>query len=437
MAFAWMDDRWLRKADDGSELGKTLRRKLDKASNPMMVDVPAKYRTAKYGVGKRWRVVWRVPGDDGIAVQKSKSFSSYRDAEEYMSAMEDDLRRGRYRRPEDAKRTVGEVARLWFASKVNIRSSTLNRYRRDWAHYVEPRWADMPLSSVQPVAVQAWVEQLRNGTAPTTVGMRVALSPNSIRAIVRVVLGGVMGYAVKQGWADSNPVDAVSLPRITSKSDDMHLLTIGEVERLAQAAENVGKRDDSRHWENGAIIRWQAYVGTRIGEALALRVGDVDFERRRARVRETWSDGDDEPVLALPKNGHERTVAWPEALEPALRRLCSERGRDRFLFAAPRGGAWSVRNWRNRVWAPALKASGLEPHVTIHDLRHTYASLAIRAGADVKTLQAQLGHSSAAMTLDVYAALWPEQLGVVADAVDAAIKAEALTASDGSYNLEA
>ena len=406
MAFAWMDDRWLRKADDGSELGKTLRRKLDKASNPMMVDVPAKYRTAKYGVGKRWRVVWRVPGPDGRPIQKSKSFDSYRDAESYLAAMEDDLRRGRYRRPEDAKRTVGEVAQMWFDAKVNIRASTLNRYRRDWGHYVEPRWASMPLSAVQPAAIQTWVAQLQNGTAPTTVDERVAMSPSSIR-----------------GWVESNPVDAVTLPRITVKTADMHLLTVREVERLAEAAEHVGRRADSRHWENGALIRWQAYVGTRIGEALALRVGDLDFTRRRARVRETWSDGDGEPVLTLPKNGHERTVAWPAVLEPSLKRMCAGRERTDFLFAAPRGGAWTVRNWRNRVWTPALKASGVDKNVTIHDLRHTYASLAIRAGADVKTLQAQLGHSSAAMTLDVYAALWPEQLGTVADAVNAAIEA--------------
>ncbi|MDM8323461.1 tyrosine-type recombinase/integrase [Bifidobacterium pullorum] len=58
----------------------------------------------------------------------------------------------------------------------------------------------------------------------------------------------------------------------------------------------------------------------------------------------------------------------------------------------------------------------------VHSLRHTYASIAIKAGADVKTLQAQLGHATAAMTLDVYAALWPENLGTVADAVNTAIE---------------
>lgn len=61
--------------------------------------------------------------------------------------------------------------------------------------------------------------------------------------------------------------------------------------------------------------------------------------------------------------------------------------------------------------------------VTIHSLRHTYASIAIAAGADVKTLQRQLGHSSATITLDTYAALWPERLEEVASAVETAVRA--------------
>jgi integrase/recombinase XerD len=58
--------------------------------------------------------------------------------------------------------------------------------------------------------------------------------------------------------------------------------------------------------------------------------------------------------------------------------------------------------------------------ITIHSLRHTYASIAIANGADLKTLQQQLGHGSATVTLDTYAGLWPERLNKIADAVDQA-----------------
>lgn len=73
------------------------------------------------------------------------------------------------------------------------------------------------------------------------------------------------------------------------------------------------------------------------------------------------------------------------------------------------------------MWRHALAACGLDggDRPNIHSLRHTYAALAIQAGCDVKTLQQQLGHSSAQITLDVYAFLFPDRLTEVADAISA------------------
>lgn len=72
-----------------------------------------------------------------------------------------------------------------------------------------------------------------------------------------------------------------------------------------------------------------------------------------------------------------------------------------------------------RVWRKALNFAGMENEgITIHSLRHSYASIAIANGADVKTLQKQLGHASATITLDTYAGLWPERLNEDTDAVN-------------------
>ena len=78
-------------------------------------------------------------------------------------------------------------------------------------------------------------------------------------------------------------------------------------------------------------------------------------------------------------------------------------------------------NFRHRVLVPATRAAGLEG-VSAHDLRHTAASLAIAAGANVKVVQQMLGHASAAMTLDVYAGLFGDDLETVADSLDAAAR---------------
>ena len=95
-------------------------------------------------------------------------------------------------------------------------------------------------------------------------------------------------------------------------------------------------------------------------------------------------------------------------------------GDDDWLFRATRGGNVWTNTWRTRIWNKAVKAAGMEDAgVTIHSLRHTYASFAIAQGADVKTLQMQLGHSSPSITLNTYTALWPERLDDVADAIGA------------------
>lgn len=92
-----------------------------------------------------------------------------------------------------------------------------------------------------------------------------ALKPRSIRNIVRVVMGGVLGHALKQGYITANPMQSVATPRVVDDDDDMVFLSIPEVEDLAIEAGRV-KNDP----QDTLIVRWQAYVGPRIGETFAL-----------------------------------------------------------------------------------------------------------------------------------------------------------------------
>jgi integrase len=95
------------------------------------------------------------------------------------------------------------------------------------------------------------------------------------------------------------------------------------------------------------------------------------------------------------------------------------------MFTAPGGGVLCNHNFRRRVFMPAAETVGV-PGLTQHDLRHTADSLAVQAGANVKAVQRMLGHASAAMTLDVYAWLFGDDLDAVADRLDeAAVRARA------------
>ena len=90
------------------------------------------------------------------------------------------------------------------------------------------------------------------------------------------------------------------------------------------------------------------------------------------------------------------------------------------MFTAPEGGVLRNTNFRLRFFDPAAEKVGLVG-LTPHELRHTAASLAIAAGANVKAVQLMLGHASAAMTLDLYAGLFADDLDAVADRLDRAV----------------
>jgi integrase len=106
-----------------------------------------------------------------------------------------------------------------------------------------------------------------------------------------------------------------------------------------------------------------------------------------------------------------------------------DKGRDDLVFTDMRGGVLRNSNWRARVFEPTVrkchKSDESFPSITPHDLRHTAASLAVSARANVKAVQRMLGHAKASMTLDVYADLFDADLDDVAVNLDAAIRAAA------------
>lgn len=411
-----IDDLWLKNDDDGNPPSRAAKRSLANSRDPMKANVPEKWRKSRYGVGMRWRCHWTIV-KDGRRVQRVKQLARLAEAQEYAAAMEDDIRRGRYRDPRQELRVLDDVAGEWLASKVDLKPGTAGRYARELRLYILPKWGGMTLRELRPDMLQEWVGQLMDGGYPAALPDgrdSKPLSARSIRNIMKVVLKGIFDYAVSNGWIGENPVDRVTVPKIVS-DDDMVFLSVREVELLADEAEKIGKPVD------GLLVRWQAYTGCRIGESLALKVGDVDVDRRRARIGRTWTDdGHGGSMLGTPKNGKARNIAIPRFLMPQIKAQMDGMGDDDWLFRATRGENVWTNAWRTRIWNKAVKAAGMEDAgVTIHSLRHTYASFAIAQGADVKTLQMQLGHSSPSITLNTYTALWPERLDDVADAIGA------------------
>ncbi|MDJ0345949.1 tyrosine-type recombinase/integrase [Streptomyces sp. H10-C2] len=280
---------------------------------------------------------------------------------------------------------------------------TVADYRELLDNYVLPYWGTWQVAAIRWDDVSEWVDQLC--TKPGVSGRM--LGPARIVKIYRV-FAGAMKHAVKSHRIAVSPVTEHDLPR-ADEDDDHVYLTHEQLEALADAA-----------GEYRLLVLVLGYSGIRWGEAIAVKVGRLSVDTRRIRVAQAYSDVKGKLELGPVKTHEKRSAPIPRSFAEELRPLQTGRALDALLFTAPEGGPLRYRNFRSRVFDRAVVAAGLGGlGITPHKLRHTAASLAIAAGADVKVVQLMLGHKSAAMTLDVYGHLWPDRLDEVADVLDA------------------
>jgi integrase len=234
--------------------------------------------------------------------------------------------------------------------------------------------------------------------------------PKSATVTIRAfgVLAAILDVAVRDRRISNNPARGVKLPRKTPKR--RAYLTARQVELLAASS-----------GENSTLILTLAYTGLRWGEAIALRVSSVDALRRRFLVEENAVTVGATIHVGSPKTHERRSVPFPRFLSEPIARGCEGKGRDQLLFG--NGLTYLPKPHTDHGWfrRAILGARALDagfPDITPHELRHTAASLAISAGATPKAVQRMLGHASAAMTLDVYADLFEDDLDAVSDRLD-------------------
>lgn len=225
----------------------------------------------------------------------------------------------------------------------------------------------------------------------------------------------VLGAAVEDKRIPRNPCVGVRLPK--RKHSDRGYLSHDQVAALASAVERRGE-----------VVRFLAYTGLRWSEMAALRVQDFDMLRRRVNVSRSVTECGG-LVWSTPKTWERRSVPFPAALCNELAALMVGKVREDLVFTDQCGGVLRNSNFRARVFRPAVAkcqaADATFPTITPHDLRHTAASLAVSAQANVKAVQRMLGHAKASMTLDIYADLFDEDLDSVADRLNSAIHATA------------
>lgn len=167
------------------------------------------------------------------------------------------------------------------------------------------------------------------------------------------------------------------------------------------------------------MILFLGTTGLRIGEALALRVEDLDVANSSVSVKRSWTkDVTGRRILgSSTKTGTSRVVpVAPHVLE-SLRPFFESKKAEDWLFIGSRGNVMDYDWLRQRVFMPAAKKLGLTG-ITIHSLRHTCASLLIKLKAPVTTVSYILGHASVKMTLDTYGHYYEDDVASWMSALD-------------------
>lgn len=342
------------------------------------------------GAGKRWEVRYRTPER---RTTRKRGFTSKRQAQDFAATVEVEKITGSYVAPSAGRISFGDVAEKWIASKVNLSESTAARYRSALDVHLLPRFKTTPLADVTRERLRIWVADMAENRSASTTRTNV------------MVMSQILDQAVQDSRIVSNPCDGLDLPKL--EHQERRYLTFEQVDLLAKAA-----------GDHGLLVYVLGYCGLRFGEAAALTVSDVNVGRARLRIHRSATVVNSKIVVSSTKSNKGRDVPVPRFLVDMLTEHIDGKSAAELLFPDSRGGYMRAGNVRRRWWDAAVKESGVHEGLTLHEMRHTAASLAITAGANIKTLQRMLGHASAALTLDRYGHLFDDDLGMVADQLD-------------------
>ena len=290
--------------------------------------------------------------------------------------------------------TVAEHLEVWLRNHagVRVRRRTLEGYRANVQRYVVPRIGRIPLQRLTAGHVQemeSWL--LREGGA-----RRQGLSPVTVLQVHRI-LSGSLRWAVRLGLVGRNVVESVDPPRAVRK--EVRFLEWLEVHRFLEEISDPLYQ---------CLVLVDVQTGLRQSELLGLQWRDIDLAARALSVRRAlikFPSGGME--LAAPKSGSARVVDLPpESVEALSMRLPSGGSvGGNFVFCHPNGAPLDPDRVTQTFWSMARRA-GLRDF-RFHDLRHTHASLMLSQGVHLKIVSERLGHSSIAVTGDLYSHVLP------------------------------
>ena len=352
--------------------------------------------------------------ETGKPVRKYFYGRTRKEVQEKINEVAPKVAAGTYREP--TKMTVAEWFTTWLNDymKPSLRPTTWESHKYQVDGHIIPALGHLRLAQLQTAHIQRlYNDKLQGGRLDGKPG---GLSPKSVRYI-HTVIHSCLEQARKESMITINPAGAVRLPKL-EKPEIKYLGT-------AEAAIFLAMARESKHF---AAFYLALSTGMRRGELLALRWKDIDFEAEQLTVNQglVRISGKglvfQEPKTALSN----RVISLAPAVAQVLKEHREQQTDGRIMagaaynseldlvFSNELGEPICPRAF-TRVFERLVKKAGL--NVTFHGLRHTFATLALQEGVDVKTIQETLGHHSAAFTMDVYSNVTAKMRREAADRV--------------------
>lgn len=332
----------------------------------------------------------------GKQIQRSISGKTQKEVSQKLKAATAAIDAGTYTAP--SKITTGQWLDTWAEEYLGgVKPQTVSLYRDTIRLYLVPNLGAVRLDALAPHTIQSLYNGLGKAKAD-----RAGLSPKTIKNI-HGILHKALQQAVAVGYIRSNPADACILPRVTKP----------EIKPLDEAQIGAFLQTIQGHrYEDLFVLT--LFTGMREGEVLGLTWDCVDLKKGLLTVnkqlqKEPGRSG--EYRLVPTKNGKSRTVTVAVSVITRLKRLQLRQAEQQLKMGSIWQGAGFV--FTDELGLPlkhhtvyksfkAVAATIGVPGARFHDLRHSYAVAAIRAGDDIKTVQENLGHATASFTLDVY-----------------------------------
>jgi integrase len=359
--------------------------------------------------GSKWCFVIELGRDPQTGKRRQKWVSGFDTKKEAQKAMHEMLAKvARNEYVEPAKVTIGELMDMWFEQyvKTKCRPKSIETYERLIRLHIKPAIGKMKVNQIKPLHIQQFLSEQIGKLETSTIRMLRSACRNAFQ------------WGIDMEIVGFNPVEKAKPPKRQPK--EMKYWDEEQVKRFLEVAK------DHRYYP---IFYLAIFTGMRRGEILGLKWEDVDLETGRISIKRTLVNVNSKMVLQdAPKTKNARRVvdiseSVVEVLKQHKKRQAEEMLmmgiRSDMVFTSLTGQFVKPSNLAKSFQRLTVKTGN--PRIRFHDLRHTHATLMLKAGVHPKVVSERLGHSSISITLDTYSHVIPSMQKDAANLMDSLI----------------